>query len=245
MYNLFKKKLYICYLKLKNIITIIFFVGGTTFSSGQNIALSFSSNNISFPDTISMGDTIWYNCWIVNEGNSVITDHIALRAARLCQPNYQLLVDEREIGHINSGALYPGDSIELPLGMLHEVVNQQNYMTGDNIVVIWPRIQFPGSQANEHFTTQIYVRNKSIISGINGAINSKENCFYFKNKTIHFLNKFSVSEVVLYNMLGNEVYKSNYASLKKVNLQNINIGTYLVVIRLKDGTIRKEKLIVR
>ena len=232
-------------MKLRNIITIISFIGATTFLSGQNLAVSFSSNNISLPDTISMGDTIWYQCWIVNEGNSVITDHIALRAARLCQSQAQALADEREIGHINPGALFPGDSIELPLGMLYEVVNHQNYLIGDNIVVIWPRVQLPSSQQNEHFTAQIYVRNKSIISGINDAIKSKKNCFYFTNKTIHFLNEFSVSEVVLYNMLANEVYKSNYPSLKKVNLHNIAIGNYLMVIRLTDGTIRKEKLIVR
>ena len=230
-------------MKLRNIITIIFFIGGTTFSSGQNIALSFSSNNIFLPDTISMGDTIWYHCWIVNDGNSVITDQIALRAARSCQP--QGLVDEREIGHINPGALFPGDSIELPLGMMYEVVHQQNYLTGDNIVVIWPRVQVSGSQANEHLTNQIYVLNNSMISSLNDAIKIKENGFYFLDKTIHFLNKFPVSEVVLYNMLGNEVYQSNSQFLKKINLQNTPNGTYLLVIRLTDGTIRKEKLVVQ
>ena len=229
-------------MKLRNFI-IIFFLGSSTFTSGQNIALSFSSNNISLPDTVSMGDTIWYNCWVVNDGNSVITDQIALRAARSCQP--QGLVDEREIGHINPGALFPGDSIELPLGMMYEVVLQQNYLAGDNIVVIWPRVQVSGSQVNEHLTNQIHVLNKSIISGINDAIKIKENCFYFTNKTIHFLNEFSVSEVVLYNMLGNKVYKSNAPSLKEVNLQSITMGTYLMVIRLTNGTIRKEKLVVQ
>ena len=59
------------------------------------------------------------------------------------------------------------------------------------------------------------------------------------------MNEISVSELVLYNMFGSEVYKSNYPSLKKVNLQNITIGSYLMVIRLTDGTIRKEKLIVQ
>ena len=125
-------------MKLKNIITIIFFTGVTTFLICQNIKLSISSNNISLPDTISMGDTIWYHYWIVNDGSNVITDHIVLRAARSCQS--QGLFDERKIGHINPGSLFPGDSIELPFGMLNEFVNQQNYLTGDNIVVIWPRI---------------------------------------------------------------------------------------------------------
>jgi len=218
-------------------------MGGTTFSSGQNIALSFSPNNISLPDTISIGDTIWYHCWIVNDGNSVITDQITLRAARLCQP--QGLVDERVIGYINTGALFPGDSIEFPVGMLYEVVHQQNYLTGDNIVVIWPRVEVFDPQINEHLTTQIHVLNKSIISGINDAIKIKENSFYFLDKTIHFLNEFSVSEVVLYNMLGNEVYQSNSQFLKKINLQNTASGTYLLLIRLTDGTIRKEKLVVQ
>jgi hypothetical protein len=229
-------------MNLRHII-IIFFLGCSTFSSGQNIALSFSSNNISLPDTIVLGDTIWYNFWVVNDGNSVITDCIDLKAARLCQ--VQGIINEREISHVNPGALSPGDSIEFPVGLSYEVIDQQNYLIGDNIVVIWPRIDVLGPQVNEHLTTQIYVLNNSMISSLKGAIKSKENSFYFLDKTIHFLNKFSVSEVVLYNMLGNEVYKSNSPLLKKINLENTPSGTYLMVIRLTDGTIRKEKLVVQ
>ena len=231
-------------MKLRQFIFIVF-IGASTFTSGQNISLSFSLTTTSLPDTISMGDTIWYHCWIVNDGNSVITDHITLRAARQCQIQNQALVDEREIGHINPGALFPGDSIELPLGMMHEVVHHQNYLTGDNIVVIWPRVQVPGPQANEHLTTNIHVINNSMISSLDDAIRSKDNSFYFSDKTIHFLNEFSLSKVVIYNMLGNEVYKSNSQLVKKINLQDMPSGTYLLVIHLLDGTIIKEKLIVK
>ena len=229
-------------MKLKQIIFIIF-IGISTLTSGQNITLSFSSTAISLPDTISMGDTTWYHCWIVNEGNSVITDHIALRAARICQA--QGLVDEREIGHINPGALFPGDSIELPLGMMHEIVHQQNYLTGDNIVVIWPRVQTPDSQYNEHITTNIHVLSNSMISSLDDAVSRKNNIFYFSDKTIHFLNEFPLSEVVLYNMLGNKAYQSNSQLVKKINIQNAPNGTYLLVMYLLDGTIMKEKLIIR
>ena len=229
-------------MKLRHFIIIIF-LGGSTFTSGQNIALSFSSNNIPLPDTVSMGDTIWYNCWVVNDGNSVITDQIALRAARLCQS--QGLVDEREIGHINPGALFPGDSIELPLAMMYEVVLQQNYLAGDNIVVIWPRVQVSDSQVNEHLTSNVHVLYNSMISSLDDDITSKDNIFYFSDRTIHFLNEFSISEVVLFNMLGNKVYKSNSPLLKKINLENTPSGTYLMVIRLTDGNIRKEKLVVK
>ena len=229
-------------MKLRQII-IICLLGSATFTSGQNIALSFSSNNISLTDTISMGDTIWYNCWLVNDGNSVITEQISLRSARICQN--QALVDEREIGHIFPGALFPGDSIELPLGMMHEVVHQQNYLTGDNIVVIWPRVEVFDPQVNEHLTTQIHVQNNLMINSLKGSTKSNEIGFYFLDKTIHFMNEVSASEVVLYNMLGHEVYKSNSLLLKKIHLQNIPRGTYLLVIQLKDGTIRKEKLIVQ
>jgi len=229
--------------KLRHIIIIIFFILGTAFSSGQNVAVSFSSNTISLADTVVMGDTVWYNCWLVNDGNSVITDHISLKAARFCQ--VQGLINQREIGHINPGVLFPGDSIELPLGMLHEVVHQQNYLTGDNIVVIWPRVQLSSPQNNQYLTTQIHVQNNSMISGLKDAIKSNDNLFYFLDKVIHFPNEFLVSEVVLYNMLGNVMYKSKIPLLKKINLQNTTRGAYLILIRLTDGTIRKEKLIVQ
>jgi hypothetical protein len=240
--NTYEKNSYYCTMKLRQII-IICFLGSSTLTSGQNIALSFSSNNISLPDTIAMGDTIWYNFWVVNDGNSVITDYISLNTARLCQA--QGMINEREIGHVNPGALFPGDSIVFPVGMFYEVVHQQNYLSGDNIVVIWPRVEVLDPQLNEHLTTQIHVQDNLMISSLKGAIKSKESVFYLSDKTIHFLNEFSVSEVVLYNMLGNEVYKSNSTWLKKINLQNTPSGTYLMVIRLSDGTIRKEKLIIQ
>ena len=229
-------------MKLRHFFIILFF-SSSSISSSQNITLSFSSNNISLPDTIDMGDTIWYNFWVINDGNSVITDCIDLKTARFCQA--QGMIHERKIGKVSPGALFPGDSIEFSVLLSHEVVNQQNYLTGDNIVVIWPRVQVSGSQANEHLTTQIHVLNNSMISSINDVIKSKENSFYFSDKTIHFLSKFSVSEVFLYDMLGNKVYHSNFQLLKKINLQSTPIGTYLLVIRLKDGTIRKEKLVVQ
>ena len=236
-----KKIVIFVLVKLRNFIIICFLVS-SSLAIGQNIALSFSSNNISLADTISMGDTIWYNCWIVNDGNSVITDQISLRSARICQN--QALVDEREIGHIFPGALFPGDSIELPLGMMHEVVHQQNYLTGDNIVVIWPRVEVLDPQANEHLTAYVHVLNNSMITSLNDDSSSKDNIFYFSDKIIHFLNEFAVKEVILYNMIGKEVFQSNSQLLKKINLQTIPSGTYLMVIRLKDGAIRKEKIIV-
>ena len=229
-------------MKLRHFIIIIF-LGSSTFTSGQNIALSFSSNNISLADTVAMGDTIWYNFWVVNDGNNVITDYISLNTARFCQA--QGMINEREIGHVNPGALFPGDSIEFPVGFFYEVVQQQNYLTGDNIVVIWPKVEVFDPQVNEHLTTQIHVQNNLMINSLKGATKSNDIGFYFLDKTIHFMNEVSASEVVLYNMLGHEVYKSNSLLLKKINLQNIPIGTYLLVIQLKDGTIRKEKLIVQ
>ena len=230
-------------MKLRHFFIILFF-SSSSISSSQNITLSFSSNNISLPDTIDMGDTIWYNFWVINDGNSVITDCIDLKTARFCQA--QGMIHERKIGKVSPGALFPGDSIEFSVLLSHEVVNQQNYLTGDNIVVIWPRVQVSGSQANEHLTTQIHVLNNSMISSLNeDATTIKDNIIYFSDKTIHFLSKFSVSEVFLYDMLGNKVYHSNFQLLTKINLQNIPSGTYLMVLRLKGGAIRKEKIIVQ
>ena len=228
-------------MNLRHII-IIFFLGCSTFTSGQNIALSFSSNNISIPDTIVLGDTIWYNFWVVNDGNSVITDCIDLKAARFCQ--VQGIINEREVSHVNPGALFPGDSIEFPVGLSYEVIDQQNYLIGDNIVVIWPRIDVLDPQVNEHVTVEIHVQNNSMISGVKDAAKSERNFFYFSDNTIQFINEFEVLEVALYNMLGAEVYKLS-SPLKAINLQNMPVGTYFMIARLANGTIKKEKIIVQ
>ena len=224
-------------------IIIICCIGISTSINGQNIALSFSLNNASIADTICIGDTIWYNFWVVNDGYSVITDFISLKTARLCQA--QGMLSEREIGHVDPGVLLPGDSVEFPPGIFYEVVHQQNYLSGDNIVVIWPRVQVSASQDNEHLTKQIHVLNNSTINSLKTNIKSKENGFYFSDKKINFLNEFSISEVVLYNMLGNEVYKSVSPFVRTINLEQSNVGAYLMVIRLRDGTIKKEKIIVQ
>jgi hypothetical protein len=228
-------------MKTKRIITILF-LACSTMLSAQNIQLSFGTTAISIPDTASTGDTIWYNCWVVNDGNTVITDYIALHSARFCQVDG--MVSEREIGHINPFGLFPGDSIEFPSGLFYEVVQQQNYIIGDNIVVIWPRVEVPNTQINEHLSTEIYVFNSSMISGIKDVGTSNKAFFVFANNIIKFSKNLSVSKIALYNVLGKELYNISSPS-RTVNLQHFSKGTYFLAVQFTDGTVKKEKIIVQ
>ena len=119
-------------------------------AQNSSINISFGQNGISIPDTVTMGDSIWFSCWVVNSGEDVLAENILLKAARY---DASLgLVSNRTIGGQGPNFMYPDDSIQFVPGFLFEVVTNQNYLIGDNIVVIWPKADVPNtiSQTNQY-----------------------------------------------------------------------------------------------
>ncbi|MDG1052718.1 MAG: hypothetical protein P8O81_04960, partial [Flavobacteriaceae bacterium] len=82
-------------MKLKGFIFSLFLLASVGVS-GQSILLSFGENGINIPDTVTMGDTIWFSCWVVNTGNGVISDNVLIEAGRYNQT--QGLTNVRAIG---------------------------------------------------------------------------------------------------------------------------------------------------
>ena len=133
---------------------------------GQNssIITNFGSQGISIPDTVAIGDTIWFSCWVVNGGEDVLAENILIKVALF--DNILGLYNIRTIGGQGPNFIYPGDSIQFVPGFLFEVVTSTNYLIGDNIVVIWPKADAPNtiSQTNQYIYSNLHVLSNSISS---------------------------------------------------------------------------------
>ena len=147
------------------ILSFIFcFFALETKAQNSSINISFGQNGISIPDTVAMGDSIWFSCWGVNSGEDVLAENILLKAARY---DASLgLVSNRTIGGQGPNFMYPDDSIQFVPGFLFEVVTNQNYLIGDNIVVIWPKADVPNTinQTNQYIYSNLHVLSNSILS---------------------------------------------------------------------------------
>tara|TARA_B110000908_G_C10082115_1_gene370049 strand:+ start:107 stop:796 length:690 start_codon:yes stop_codon:yes gene_type:complete len=225
-------------MKIKNLI-FSFFLLASVGVNAQSISLSFGASGVILPDTVTIGDTIHFSCWVVNNGNGVISDNILIEAARYDQG--QGLTNIRTIGAQGPNIVSPGDSMEFVQGFLYEVVTQQHYLIGDNIVVIWPKVATPVTQTTQH----IY-HNMFVIGSVMSVVTpEKTNKLQFHpqpaNNQIYFESNKKVLRVQLFDLLGKEL---NTYSLDEniLNTANIESGMYLISAQFEDGTFLQNKL---
>ena len=215
-------------------------------SNAQNssINISFGQNGISIPDTVTMGDSIWFSCWVVNSGEDVLAENILLKAARY---DASLgLVSNRTIGGQGPNFIYPDDSIQFVPGFLFEVVTNQSYLIGDNIVVIWPKADVPNtiSQTNQYIYSNLHVLSNSI-SSISEK-NSKANYFYPQpaKDMIYFNSSDQIKAVKIFNILGKEVSSYN-VSVSSIAISHLPQGIYLLKMQTEKGEEKLQKLIIK
>jgi len=233
--------------KIKSLILcfIVFFFGISSNAQNSSINISFGHGGISIPDTVTMGDSIWFSCWVVNKGEDVLAENILLNVARY-DANLGLL-NTRTIGGQGPNFIFPGDSIQFVPGFLFEVVTSTNYLIGDNIVVIWPKAAIPSSisQANQYSYSNLHVLSNSSISSISEKLGQKQ-YFYPQPATdkLYFNSPELITSVKIFNILGKQVlsFKSQESSIA---INNLAEGLYLVKIRTKKGEEKIQKLIIK
>ena len=223
---------------------IVCFFASDINAQNSTINISFGQNGISIPDTVTMGDSIWFSCWVVNSGEDVLAENILLKAARY---DASLgLVSNRTIGGQGPNFMYPDDSIQFVPGFLFEVVTTQNYLIGDNIVVIWPKADVPNtiSQTNQHIYSNLHVLSNSI-SSISEK-NSKANYFYPQpaKDMIYFNSSDQIKAVKIFNILGKEVSSYN-VSVSSITISHLPQGLYLLKIQTEKGEEKLQKLIIK
>ena len=103
-------------MKIRKVIFSLFLLASISVN-GQGISVTFGANGIQFPDTISLGDTVYYSCWVVNSGDDVLAENILLETANYSQS--QGLTSVRTIGGQGPNFIFPNDSIHFSLGFLY------------------------------------------------------------------------------------------------------------------------------
>ena len=175
-----------------------------------------------------MGDTIWFSCWIVNDGDDVLAENVLIKAARY--DAISGLVSKRTIGGQGPNFIYPNDSIHFVPSFLFEVITTQNYLTGDNIVVIWPKADVPNSigQTNQYIYKNLYVLSNSI-SSIKEQREIETSYFYPQpaNNQIYFNSLQQIERIKIFNILAEEVLSCD--NLKSsVSVSHLPQGLYLI-----------------
>ena len=224
-------------------VTCLFAVNANSQNSSINI--SFGYDGISIPDTVTMGDTIPFSCWVVNNGEDVLAENILLKAARY-DANLGF-VNSRTIGGQGPNFIFPNDSIQFVPGFLFEVVTTQNYLIGDNIVVIWPKAAVPPSisQTNQNAYSNLYVLSNSSVTFISEKT-GKAQYFYPQpaNDKLYFYSHGLITSVKIFNILGKEV-RSFILSESSIAIPNLPQGLYLVKIQTKNEGEKVQKLIIK
>ena len=214
-------------------------------SQNSSINISFGHDGISIPDTVTMGDTIWFSCWVVNRGEDVLAENILLKAARY-DANLGL-VNSRTIGGQGPNFIYPEDSIEFVPGFLFEVVTSTYYLIGDNIVVIWPKAAIPSSisQTNQYSYNNLHVLSNSSISSISEKFGQKQYFYPQPAKDmIYFNSSDQIKAVKIFNILGKEVSSYN-VSVSSITISHLPQGLYLLKIQTEKGEEKLQKLIIK
>ena len=225
-------------MKIRKIIFSLFLLVSISVN-GQGISVTFGANGIQFPDTVSLGDTVYYSCWVVNSGDDVLAENILLETANYSQS--QGLTNVRTIGGQGPNFIFPNDSIHFSPGFLYEIVTQQNYLLGDNIVVIWPKVSSPINQSTQHEYKNVYVKGSAIISSV---VDLSDKLQFFPspaNNKIIFDGVKNICEIQIFDLQGREL-NTFFIEKNMLNTSSFKSGMYLINAQFEDGTSSRNTL---
>ena len=207
--------------------------------------LSFGSSGIHHEDTLHIGDSIHFNFWLVNQGNSIINDSILMS----CE-TFDILgipISAMSIGNSynTSGSLNVGDSIAVTIT---ELVTYQSYVLGDNIIVIWPALIGIGtgdtSTTNIHILDSVSTGDKLEISGNKLIIypNPIKDYFTISNKL-----GLPISNIAITDHLGSLIYNDKRIHHEPINLHfsNLNSGTYFIEAIVDHQRIIRKVILIK
>ena len=207
--------------------------------------LSFGSSGIHHEDTLHIGDSIHFNFWLVNQGNSIINDSILMS----CE-TFDILgipISAMSIGNSynTSGSLNVGDSIAVTIT---ELVTYQSYVLGDNIIVIWPALIGVGtgdtSTTNIHILDSVSTGDKLEISGNKLIIypNPIKDDFTISNKL-----GLPISNIAMSDHLGRLIYNDKRIHHEPINLHfsNLNSGTYFIEAIVDHQRIIRKVILIK
>ena len=225
------------------VLSLIFSISSKSLIAQSN--LSFGSSGVQHADTLHIGDTIHFNFWLVNEGNSTINDSIVMS----CE-TFDIIgnpISSMSIGdsYNTFGSLNVGDSISVTI---KELVTYQSYVLGDNIIVIWPALIGIGtgdtSITNIHILDSVSTGDELEIS-VNKLIiypNPIKDYFTISNKL-----GLPISNITISDHLGRLIYIDKIVHHEPAYLHfiNLNSGTYFIEAIINHQRIVRRIILIK
>lgn len=223
----------------KTLVILLLCIGSQSFSQ-ENYAMTFGYYNPVIADTTEYYNNLSVECYIVNVGTDTIFSQI--RAMILTNPG----VGEESVRELfsvsfqNGSGLNPGDSVHFPAppvgspnnGSYDVVLPSNNYVDGDNIIVVWPVIDGTNSFTSEQYSKDVFVNEPTSIES-NPVSDIK---ILVSNSLIEISSINVIDQVQLFNLEGKLVAESQ---TNKLLSNNLNSGIYILKV------VQKGKLVSR
>lgn len=219
---------------------VSFFISSVFFSSlFAQSSLSFGASGVQHEDTLSIGDSIHFTFWLVNQGSGSINDSISISCETF--DIFGTSISSMSIGgnYNTVGSLDVGDSIFVTIT---EIVTFSSYALGDNIVVIWPA--YIGLGGVDTSMTDIHIL---------GSLQSEYELDITSDKFLLFPNPssgkiyingsdISISSIHISDFLGNIVFEQSLINLNDFvfDVGVFKHGIYFLTLNLKDRKITKK-----
>jgi len=145
-------------MKKTGIILLIILLGISTRSKAQ-VHLRFGTPGIHYSDSSSFGDFVSFSYWIVNEGPDTLVDPIEMNLMVTDSTSINSTVSFLGNYALTNNQLAPNDSLFI---VSWDYIHSFKYVSGDNIVVIWPNFTLPPTPVSyDIFTGDLFVGNTS------------------------------------------------------------------------------------
>ena len=227
---------------MNRLFTVVFcIILGIAPALGQSMYhTGFSAEGVVIPDTVNMNDEYLIDFVLENKGTESITNTINVYLATYDETNG--LNPQHWIGGFSNINLAPGETFTPPNPeeVYDNVFPSNYYGPGDNIVVIWPMIDFdePQNQDSEHFYNDLYVNDPNDIIEIEPLRFES----VVTEGLISIQSQAAIATIVMFNLQGKIAYKG---SDKEITTTGFAEGMYVVQLNFKDGLSQSRKVLVK
>ena len=196
-------------------------------------------------DTAEMYTKLGIDFWVVNAGQNTIYETINAKVS----VNPSTSSTSRVIYGISfpeGAGLEPGDSLhfhwneENESGPYDDVIIQNSYDGGDNIIVVWPVVDGNISQTVEQYYHGVHVTGNVAVVEAPETVNFK--VFVSSEQFVEIKTEKVIASLSVVDLTGEEVYRGTDI---KVSTKNFPIGIYIVQVNFKDGLSQSRKVLVK
>lgn len=196
-------------------------------------------------DTAEMYTKLGIDFWAVNAGENTIYETINVKISA----NPSTSSTSRVIYGISfpeGSGLEPGDSLhfywdaENESGPYDDVLIQNSYDGGDNIIVVWPVVDGNVSQTVEQYYHGVHVTGNVAVVESPEKVDFK--VLVSNEQFVEIKSEKTIISLSLVDLTGKEIYRG---SNRKVSTENFSAGIYIVQVNFKDGLSQSRKVLVK